>query len=224
MLQVGRFSRAAIGLLAFVAAVAAVSFAWSPPGRAEGLSHPLSKPELQRALLTIKDLPAGYSRTTASSSKSDAVGSCANAKDPLEGATRAQAEADFGRGTFGPFIFEVIAQQRPGTAAKGMTAFRKLLARCSSFNSRGADGTSTTGHFTPESFPRLGDDTIALRLRLQTHGGDSLNVSLAGDVVVVRTGDVVTLVMQAGFVQAPPTSPFVRVVRRAFAKVEQARR
>jgi hypothetical protein len=78
------------------------------------------------------------------------------------------------------------------------------------------------GRFQPESFPRLGDETIAVSITLHSKGS-GLNLAVRGDYVAVRTGDVITAVGQFGLAQTPSMTTFERLTRRAVAKVRRAR-
>lgn len=191
-------------------------------GRAAALTHPLTQRQIAAALLTTNDVPAGYARTKVTdSSAADATGTCPNAKDPFKSATLAKGEADFSRGALGPFILEFVAQQRPGSAAKGMAAFRRLLLKCGRFKTTSSDGSTETGRLRPESFPHLADDTIAVRVTVHSKTGGT-DFALAGDFVAIRSHDVIVLVAGFGLVAGPPASTLVKVTRRAVAKVRRA--
>ena len=193
-------------------------------GYASGSSHPLSKRELNQALLTLRDLPAGYSKTPGPNSSDTGSDSCPQADKVFNKETAAEADAAFQRSALGTILFETIAQQRPGTAPLTMTQARRVLLKtCSSFTFKDKDGTTVSGRFQPEAFPRLGDETIAVSITLHSKGS-RLNLAVRGDYVAVRTGDVITAVGQFGLAQTPSMTTFERLTRRAVAKVRRAQR
>jgi hypothetical protein len=61
---------------------------------------------------------------------------------------------------------------------------------------------------------------IAARITVHAKGGSTLDLTLTGDVAMIRSHDAVLLVSQFGVGGAPPVATFVKVVRRAVLKVQ----
>lgn len=139
-------------------------------------------------LLALADMPTGFSQTQPSpDSGTSRLSGCPNLDNAKhQGPT---AEADFNAGDLGPFVTETIATHVSEADAKAAVAeAKKAINSCRAFS----DGSA---HFklASLSFPKLGDDTVALRLTATTSG-----VTLTGDLVEIRSGELVALITNLG--------------------------
>jgi hypothetical protein len=83
---------------------------------------------------------------------------------------------------------------------------------------QGADGKVTEFRLSALSFPKLGDDTFAVRMSTDAEG-----LSVVIDVIVVRRSGVMMLLTNAGVgVGTPDSATTETVARKALDKVDKA--
>lgn len=226
----GTASLARAARLAGIAALAGVMMvagAGCGADKGSGDAGTKKPPQPSALLLEIKDLPAGYQIDTKNPSdlggKDDDTGNTVQcysiAEDPADtlGAD-AEAEADrtFIADTSKPYVQQYIA--RYADDARALGAIKRLTdatAGCNGFTST-EDGVTLTYRSKQISFPPQGDQTVATQLSLEGSVGGTANV------VVVRVGNVVTLVMHHSR-QAPPIGDLEPVVTRAVAKLKSGK-
>ena len=160
----------------------------------------LTDADLQPMLLTVDDMPTGWSiDTTDSSNSSDGMPKCLQELDSLDtGPSDASAEAKFiGSASGLPAADETIGPFGPGAPSTfdQATAF---LDSCSdvSFDS---DGQHISGTMGKMAFPAVGDQSAAWRMSYTVQG-----LPLTIDVVLARQGDLGVLVSAAYFGTADP--------------------
>ncbi len=195
--------------------VAAVEGPAGNPDRVEALTEK----QVKRALLTVDDLPAGWSADAAptdTSSDSDSTitppqcgelfDSLANTQQPV-----AKATADFTAGGIGPLLSHTVSAFESEVAER-LERITKVLAECPAFTSR--DGKkATTFEAAALSFPNLGDRTLALRLNGATQGFD-----VVMDVIVIAAGgNGVSLV--AGGLTPVPGATLQEIAKTAMTKL-----
>ena len=135
--------------------------------------RPLTEAQLQSALLTVTDLPTGWSTTPQSPNK---MGACNQA---LVISPAAIAEADFVKGKNVPFFGErLAAYPDDATAARAFDNFQSSASTCTTHQQDGA--TVNIGQL---SVPPLGDRTIGYRQTLN-QGGASVVV----DTTLIQQG------------------------------------
>src|SRR6185437_8484733 len=84
-------------------------------------------------------------------------------------------EVGFTKGTFGPFVGEDLAIYGSNDeAGQFMDVLAKTLDECTSWETTGTDGVTTSNRLLPLSFPKLGNATIAARFEASA---DVLSVS-----------------------------------------------
>ena len=128
--------------------------------------RPLTEAQLQSALLTVTDLPTGWSTTAQSPNK---MGAC---NQPLVVTPAAIAEADFVKGKNVPFFGErLAAYPDDATAARAFDSLQRTASTC------------VTVNLGQLSVPPLGDRTIGYRQTLN-QGGASVVV----DTTLIRQG------------------------------------
>jgi hypothetical protein len=147
--------------------------------------------ELNGALLRVSDLPSGFTSAPPTPSTSSDTQVC-NQPDPtVTLKPSAQAEADFKKSELGPFVFELmIAWSEPSTAKSFLDRVRAAAGSCTSYQTTD-NGETDTSTVSPLPFPKLGDDTVAVRLSVS---GASLPADV--DVAAIRKGPVALLVVQ----------------------------
>lgn len=150
-----------------------------------------SEAELKTKLLTLSDMPVGW--TTAPSTPDDKSSPLCG-HPGASGIDQVRATADYKKSDLGPFVSETLATFHKGDAARWLTEFRAKFT-CTTDTISGNDGTPTTFQYAPLSFPKIGDDTYALRMTTDT----GLLGSIVIDAVYVRVGDRVINILNTQF-------------------------
>jgi hypothetical protein len=71
---------------------------------------------------------------------------------------------------------------------------------------------------SPLSFPKSGDETASLQIRVQSAG--TLSLDVAADVVVVRSDNAIVLVLQSGLETVDPAE-LTKLVPTAVSRVDK---
>jgi hypothetical protein len=153
---------------------------------------PPSAAAVQGAVLTLSDLPAGYSAMPDTSSGGDSsLCPAAKAQMPssLSGDTNPSGSAQFSQSQLGPFLFEAVGVVDDAQAefAKGKAA----LDACTSapWTETDAQGQVTTYNLAPVSFPTHGSEQVAYKLTASATGAQ-----IEGDIVVIRIDGVLMMI------------------------------
>ncbi|MCX9191614.1 hypothetical protein C3Y87_09340 [Carbonactinospora thermoautotrophica] len=175
----------------------------------------LTQADLQSALLTVTDMPTGFTvdTSTKSSENDDELSGCA-AMDSVKKQDGPKAEANFTKGSFGPFVGEELALLGEEQARKSMSMLNEVLAKCRTFTSKDDNGETVTVKLNTLSFPKIGDDTYALRVTLGSGG-----IAVDADVITIRRGGVLILITNAQL-GSPDSQLTETVARKALAKVD----
>ncbi|MCW2746024.1 MAG: hypothetical protein JWM48_2574 [Mycobacterium sp.] len=179
----------------------------------------LTQAQAQAALLSVTDLPTGWTADTSSTSPDSGFSGC-SALEAVGGhskANRAKAEGSFTAGGVGPLLQEMVAVPSDETAAQAMTKLRSALNTCRSFTSTDADGKKTTFTTSALSFPKLGDETFAVQITAPNPLGQ-----LVADVVVVRLGNTVVELAYAGLGATVNGAQLEELGRKAVQKAQSA--
>jgi hypothetical protein len=205
------------GAMAVTMAFGALS---SGSAAASSLTSGPSSAQLQAALLTLAQLPALGFESQPAETAADSVNDqnllmgCQYAA--LGNATpSAQAiEAFTAGGGSGPYVTEALLQYPVSVAKAEMRQFAGIVNACGSFTVY-YEGVEIRVSFFPEAFPALGSTTDALRMSAVVLS--DADFSLATDIVAVRRGGTVLLVVNTG----DPLSPGLTrtVVQSAYAKL-----
>lgn len=151
----------------------------------------LSSSQLQRALLTLSDMPPGWtvdsSPGSSSANASDAL--CPTGQATIKNETHSEAETSFTQGTTGPFVYQAL--ESAPDASGHMTDFKKAFDSCvGSTWTEDAGGESMTVTLAEVSGAKIGDESASYRLTGQT---DVSGVGLTADFVLARNGTVLEL-------------------------------
>lgn len=188
----------------------------APPEKPAGNGETLSKKEAKAALLTVEDLPSGWSKAAQpddgdSKAKTEPA-RCAAILEALDKAADpvAKAEAQFEQGLqlleHSVTSFEDDAE---GLVKKATDAF----SRCSSFTSTEPDGTRLEVKMSALSFPNLGDRTLAVRM---TGSGGQIDIVL--DIIMIAIGHNGVGIIAGGLTPVPGAD-LEAIARKAVTKL-----
>jgi hypothetical protein len=148
-------------------------------------------------LLTLSDFPAGFSTTPpASSSSTTAVCGLENYRDKA----LARAQLDFQRQQSTrsvTLVSDTVDAFPVGLARTALDQVQAGLSSCTTCTTN-TNGPAHTSRVSPLPFPRLADQTLVLRLTGQIQGGNLQGSALLVDVVVIRAGNNIAVVGNAG--------------------------
>jgi hypothetical protein len=112
----------------------------------------------------------------------------------------ARGEADFERQA-GPlsvtFVDDLVSALPTGVAKSGIDQIQAKLSSCTTFTST-SSGDTINFRIAPLSFPRVGDQTLALRLTGQPQSGVLRNASIPVDTIIIRVGNNVAVLINGG--------------------------
>ena len=167
-----------------------------------------SPPKLAPMLLSINQMPTGWSVTSASSGHVGCYGNALALKTIKQTAT---AVVEFQGSSGLPDVGEALA-----TYTNAKAAYSKIvanLAACKHFSGT-ANGNKVTGTMGQMSFPRYGNASEAFAVNLTTQGVSSG----LEDKLIVRQGSVIMLI-QEGNLASVNLRQFKGFVKLAVAKV-----
>lgn len=165
--------------------------------------------QLQNALLTLAEMPTGWTQSATVGGSSTICGLQPPA-NRLDSAT-----VYFLKSQVGPALGESLSLYPSGAAAARMAQIQQQV-NCASFSDT-SKATPTSYTVSPLSFPKLGDETYAVRV---TDTDVTLLGPLQQDLVYFRVGDVVVTVLylSVGTIDSTQTEAFAR---QAEAKVRK---
>jgi hypothetical protein len=179
----------------------------------------LSAATAKRALLTLDDMPTGWTQEKPDPDEDDQTvtpKACAGVFDALdEHDPLAEAEASFSAGDFGPSLEHSVSSW-PKSQSQALKQIGDALRKCPKFTSTSKDSTSVTFEATGLSFPNLGDRTLALRLK-----GKSDGIGVVADIVYVAKGTNAVVLTTTGL-QPLDGATFERLARTAIARLDAA--
>lgn len=159
--------------------------------------------QLSKALLALKDLPAGFEvdkgggddGTTISSSKKTCAPLVRLMNSTKVAGSKAQANRSFSGGQDGPFVDETLDAMGTGSAARAFVEnYRAAVNDCRSVRVSVPGVGSSDVAVRKISFAKIGDDTFAARFRAKGGPLEGLEIIQAG----VQSGDVVVGVTAIG--------------------------
>lgn len=148
------------------------------------------------ALLTTADLPSGWQgQQSEDDGEEDDSTFCEEFDPGKEVDPAVEAEAEFAAAETGPFVMHGVAfYADEEEAEEAMDVLRKGLDECGEFTETDETLGEFTGSLEESSAPDLGDEAIGATITASGTG-----VEIAGDIVVVRQGRAMYMLMQLGF-------------------------
>jgi hypothetical protein len=141
--------------------------------------------QLHSALLTVDDMPPGWSVQPPDKSSSNTSDPLCNGKTtPLDLSSASAPSVTFVQGSFVPLLAQILFADPTGHI---YSELKTELDACDGkqWTARDKDGTVTTYTLASESFPKMGDESHAWRLGLKSTGAVG-----SVDLVAIRQGTV----------------------------------
>lgn len=188
----------------------------STPTSGSPSGPPTTIPDVKAELLTLSDLPAGWSVNNSNSDSSSSAPKCVQNARNTTGYDKAKAEADFQDGSNGlPALDEEIVYQ-PGHAQQTMAQFAQVMAGCGKiqFSISGHTLTGTVGQM---SFPSLGQQTEPYQINLSTTVS-GLDITVGLDLIAIRQGDEIAVIYY-GDLGTPDINQVQEFAQKAISKI-----
>jgi hypothetical protein len=191
---------------------------------------PLTSKQIKKALLTLDDMPSGYSEdpdlVSDDDDSEDEVTKGSPQCKKLMSAIEEEDEKPFGEGDvgfkesdFGPFIMESVASHEGDLIKDSMGELREAFSTCKKFESTDAEGAVTKFTVAEMSFPELGDDTVAVKMSGKE---SSFGFTFDFNLVAVRVDQNVILMVNFGVGRALGGKKFEQLARLAVERVSAA--
>jgi hypothetical protein len=191
---------------------------------------PLTSKQIKGALLKIDDMPPGYTKDSdlISDEEDEDVFSgspkCKRLMNALDSGDKeekpfGEGEVGFKESDFGPFVAESVSSFKGDRIKDGMGKFREAFESCTTFTTTDKDGAKTKFKVAQMSFPKLGDDTIAIKMSAKE---PTLGMSFDFSLVAVRVDQNVVLMLNLGVGRALGGQKFEKLTRLAVERIDQA--
>lgn len=175
----------------------------APPAAKGGGDKTLTEAQLKDALLTVTDLPTGY-KVDPDPSEDDDETTGENAEcskkfkslddDDTDGTKVAEMEANFEGPQLGSVLQQSLASYKNEDGlSEQFDKVASVLSECPRFSTVDKAGEKTDFTIGALSFPKLGDNTLALGINIKTP-----DISATANIVVVRVGRNLMMVTQGG--------------------------
>lgn len=229
-----------MNILRFVAVLACIGLLLGcAEGEGEGKTNPveavfkdpLTSKQIKKALIKLEDMPSGYSEDpdlisdeededeiTAGSKKCKELMSALDGKDRAE-EPFGEGEVGFKQSDFGPFVGESVSSFKGSQIKDGMEKVRDAFEGCKKFETTDKDGAKLKFRVAPMSFPKLGDDTIAVKM---SGTESSFGMSFDFNLVAVRVDQNVVMMINFGIGKALGGQKFEKLTRLAVERIDQA--
>jgi hypothetical protein len=205
---VGIIAGAAILLVLILLGILALSNNKDPESYTEA--------DLKRALLTLDDMPSGWSARPEEDDEEDDEESnsflCGSELD-IDTDALVSANAQFAGGELAPLVLQGVAVFPEGEAKKLFEEFTNALETCKERQ----DEDEMTWHIAKMSFPEFGNDSAAFRI-------STSDIPLVGvfemQLVITQSGDFLNVVMHADIgMDGVDTDQTEKFARRADEKL-----
>lgn len=178
---------------------------------------PLTQADLEKALLSLDDLPAGWAVRTENEEDEADKETYTFLCQEYQKQSIAKVNADFQKGQVGPFLVNSVVTYPPGEAESQFVAMLSAVDQCATFTDT-QDGTTTEWAVTPISFPKLGDQSFAIRASSEFVLG-----FIEVDSVYIRISDTVTsiqyMVLGLQSIDSTQTEQFARMAEKKLLEV-----
>ena len=222
-----------------VAAIACIGLLFGcAKGEGEGKTNPveavfkdpLTSKQIKGALLKIEDMPSGYTKDadliSDEGDEDEFTSGSPKCKQLMNTLDSDEEEKPFGEGEvgfkesdFGPFVAESVSSFKGDRIKDGMGKFREAFESCTVFTTTDKDGAKTKFKVAQMSFPKLGDDTIAVKMSAKE---PTLGMSFDFSLVAVRVDQNVILMLNFGVGRALGGQKFEKLARLAVERINQA--
>ena len=191
----------------------------------KGAGDRLSRAQAKSALLTVSDLPTGWasekSKPDKKSSSKIEPASCQKMFDELSAKTegkkaKVKEKATFSQGgMLGANLETEVSSFDTEVQSDRIKNIVAALTKCADITST-ENGKKAEIQMSALSFPNLGDQTLAMRMKVKTQG-----ISGVADVVLVSVGHNVVSFMTAGL-QPIPGPELEKIARAGVTKLGTA--
>lgn len=183
----------------------------------------LSRAQIRKALLSVADLPAGWTQTPNEeeddSEDSVSPAKCKDVLDALDDNSTdaaAEAEANFNKGgPFGTILSQTISSYADEVDPDVVQDIANAFSECPTFTSTDSEGEVSKVTVSPMSFANLGDQTLAVAMTLES-SMFTISVNLAYVVI----GHNVVALIQGGIAGADGAK-LEKLTRQAIKKLEK---
>lgn len=189
----------------------------SPDAAAKDSESDAEPADAEAVLLTVEDMPTGWS-TDPSDDGDDGPDDGANLcdQDPVdEFEPASEATANFAAGNMGPFLEHIVAVFDDGQAEQALDMMLDALESCDEWTEDTEDGT-TTYRPSPLSFPTFGDQTVAVRIDVESE-----MVNGTADMIAWRRGDALSVVIASAIFEAPDAEQIEKIVATADERLNE---
>jgi len=192
---------------------------------ADAAGAQLNDAQVKQALLTIKNMPSGYSQQPNDDSDDDSGSTyepsrCQDVIDSLDEDDTdpvAEAEVTFNNdGAFGTNVNETVSSYADEADNQNVQKVADAFSDCPRFTETAKDGTVSKYTISPMSFPNLGDQTLAFAMTYESEGF-TVNINVAWIVM----GHNAITILNGGITGASGTD-LEQLARKAVARLEDA--
>ena len=181
----------------------------TPTNTATPTPRPIIKQDLEKALLTLEELPAGWSKSPPDKEKDDKATFSFLCKEYPKKAI-VGVDADFQKSQLGPFLLSSISLYPPGEAIQQFEKLRATVDACPEVK-KTEGGSTMTFKVAPMSFPKLGEQSFAIRV-----SSESILGFVDTDSVYFRIGDVIATLQYMTIGMDPIDSSQTEVFAKIF--------
>jgi hypothetical protein len=116
-------------------------------------------------------------------------------------------------------VGESVSSFKGSRIKDGMGEIREAFEKCKKFETTDKDGAKTKFTVAPISFPKLGDDTIAVKMSGKE---PTLGLTFEFNLVAVRVDQNVVIMLNMGIGRALGGQKFEKLTRLAVERIDQA--
>jgi hypothetical protein len=185
----------------------------SPSSDAES-SRDAHSADAETALLTVQDMPTGWSPQPSDSSFGGGDTSFCQQQTVGQFEPVSEASRQFSAGNMGPFAAHAVAVFEDGQAQQALDAMLDAVDSCDQWREYTNEGL-TTHRISPVSFPIFGDQTVAVRLTTENE-----MMSVTGDMIAWRRDDALSVVFVAAVFDSPDAQQVEQIVTAADQRLQ----
>lgn len=178
---------------------------------------PLTQEDLEKALMILDELPAGWAIDPEDEEDDSNEETARFLCTDYEKKSIAKASASFQQGQIGPFLAHSVVTYPPGEATNQFEFMLAAVEQCANFTDT-QTGESMEWTVTPISFPKLGDQSMAVRASSEFILG-----LIEVDSVYIRIGDTMISIqyMVAGLrsIDSTQTEQFARLAEQKLISI-----